>query len=65
MSVEDFQTALTEHLELPFDISRVTAIESNCGSTWIMLDNSSSYFITIALCENYDEKADLNEQRFS
>ena len=50
-----FWELLSEDLSLPFEIENVKEIESNCGSTWIELQNGSSYFISIERCEPQEE----------
>lgn len=55
MTFEMFKNELLENLSLPFEVSEVTEIESNCGSTWITLQNGNSFFITIEQCENSEE----------
>lgn len=52
MSFEEFQAALFENVSFPFEFSEVKEIESNCGSTWIMLLDGSSYFIMVEKCED-------------
>lgn len=52
MDKNDFNQALLEALELPFNCEEVTAVESNCGSTWISLENGKVYVIQVIECEN-------------
>ena len=51
MTFEEFETALFENVNFPFEFSEVVNIESNCGSTWITLHDGSSFFVTVEKCE--------------
>lgn len=55
MSFEEFQTTLFENVTFPFEFSDVANIESNCGSTWVMLNDGSSYFVSIDKCEDSED----------
>jgi len=55
MTQETFFSQLASQLNLPFEISEVAEIESNCGSTWIILLDGSSYFITIEKSEGLED----------
>lgn len=55
MTFDEFQSSLLENLDLPFEISEVSEIESNCGSTWINLQNDRSFFISVEQCETEEE----------
>ena len=54
MTQETFFSQLIARLTFPFEISEVAEFESNCGSTWIMLQDRSSYFIAIEKCEDLE-----------
>jgi hypothetical protein len=56
MTKETFFSQLIANLNFPFEISDVSEIESNCGSTCITLQDRSSYFIAIEKCENLDDQ---------
>jgi hypothetical protein len=51
MDTTRFWELLSENVSLPFEIANVKEIETNCGSTWIQLQDGSSYFISIEPCE--------------
>lgn len=56
MDTKDFNLALSNALELPFNREEVAGIESNCGSTWITLKNDKVYVIQFMECENEENE---------
>lgn len=56
MTFNDFWRELSDEIALPFEIEDVEAIETNAGSTWIILKDKSSYFIMVEKCEGNEEE---------
>lgn len=56
MDSTTFKNALLNALELPFAPEEVAEVESNCGTTWIMLKNGKVYALQVVESENEENE---------
>jgi len=51
MTTTNFWKELFLHISIPFEIAGVKAISSNNGSTWIDMEDGTTYYISIERAE--------------
>ncbi len=51
MTTTDFWKELFLHISIPFEINEVKEITSSDGSTWIDMNDGSTYYISIESAE--------------